>query len=157
DISNMIQWVPNSNGHWQPINNESVISKGIELDTEIKTKINNHNFLWNFQYSYTQSTSENTNLQLIYVPFHKATTLLNYQYKQFSYSLSGSYNGEVFTSTDNIFALKPYFLWNLQINYRYKKTKFNIAVENITNQYYQNVLNRPLPGRNFTIQINYQL
>lgn len=157
DINNMIQWLPNSNGQWQPINNESVISKGLELDTEIKIKINNQFFLWNFQYSYTQSSPKNTNLQLIYVPFHKATTSLNYQIKQFTCSLSSSYNGEVFTSTDNIFALKPYFLWNSQINYRYKKANISFAIENISNQFYQNVLNRPLPGRNFTLQINYQL
>lgn len=157
DISNMIQWIPNSNGQWQPINNENVISKGFEVDTEIKFKINKHFLLWNFQYSYTQSTSKNTNLQLIYVPFHKATTSLNYQIKQFTCSFSGSYNGEVFTSTDNFFTLKPYYLWNSQINYRYKKANISFAIENITNQFYQNVLNRPLPGRNFTLQINYQL
>jgi vitamin B12 transporter len=157
DINNMIQWLPNSNGQWQPINNESVISKGLEFDTNIKTKINNHILQWNFQYSYTQSSPKNTNLQLIYVPFHKATTSLNYQIKQFTCSFSGSYNGEVFTSTDNVFALKPYYLWNSQINYRYKNTNISFAIENITNQFYQNVLNRPLPGRNFTLQINYQL
>jgi vitamin B12 transporter len=157
DIFNMIQWLPNSNGIWQPLNNQNVISKGLELDTEIKTKIQNHFFNWNFQYSYTQSTIKHTQLQLIYVPYHKATTTLNYQIKQFTCSLSGIYNGIVFTSTDNVFALKPYYVWNSQINYRYKKTNISFAIENITNQFYQNILNRPLPGKNFTLQLNYQL
>ncbi len=156
-ISNMIQWVPNPSGLWQPINNEKVTSKGLEFDYEYKLKINNHLFKLNLQYAYTNSTSKNTNLQLIYVPFNKVTSSLNYQKQNFSCSLFGSYNAEVFTTTDHSNKLKPYFLWNSQFNYQLKSIKIGLSVENISNQFYQNVLNRPLPGRNYNLQIQYKL
>lgn len=152
-LNDMLRWLPQSNGLWQPINTDAVNIYGGESLLEWKLKLNNHHFVLNGTYAYTISENDKTKMQLIYVPYHKGTTAVAYAYKRFSTDVQVLYNGEVFTSSDNAYVLNDYAVCNIGVNYDLgKKNTFQLGarVLNIWNEEYENVAVRPMPGRNFT-------
>ena len=69
------------------------------------------------------------------------------------------YNGKVFTSSDNENFLKSYKVSNAGVDVTFKKVKsfkLSFQINNIFNQYYQNVAIRPMPGRNFNVISNFK-
>jgi iron complex outermembrane receptor protein len=66
------------------------------------------------------------------------------------------YTGEVFTSSDNFYKLDDYTLSNIGFDYNFGKKKtylLGFQVLNLSNENYQNVLSRPMPGRNFKLYL----
>jgi iron complex outermembrane receptor protein len=159
-INDLISWKPNSSGIWQPENTKKVTTYGLESNFTFDKKIENHAIMWNNNYAYTISENEETNLQLIYVPFHKLTSTMSYSYKSASFFCQFLYNGKVFTSTDNFYELKDYSVTNLGFNYEFgenKMFKAGFQVLNFLNEKYQSVASRPMPGRNYSINLIFKL
>ena len=157
-ITDMIQWAPNVSGVWSPKNVKNVLSKGIEINASFEKKYKNHHFILNSNYGYTQSQDQLLKKQLIYVPFHKVTFSTSYSYKNIGFFYQFLYNGKVFTATDHESFLPGYKISNAAIDYTFKKLKnfkLRFQVNNIFNQYYQNVAIRPMPGRNFNVISNF--
>lgn len=158
NITDMLRWVPNQLGVWQPFNTDKVITYGGELLLQSQTlKMGNHQFFGQYQYAYTIAENEQTHKQLVYVPKHKSSTQLNYQFKRLKISGQYIYTGTVFTSSDNRHLLPDYGIVNGNVFYTIdQKAKYTLAfhVLNATNQVYQSYENRPLPGRNYSISIN---
>ena len=156
DIEDMIRWLPNSSGYWSPSNVDEVVTYGGEAVLNWKKQFNHHQIAVNSTYAYTVSENEETKKQLIYVPYHKATTSINYSYSGFFVETQALYNGEVFTRSDNnpIYNLDDYFLWNLGLGYQLKN-QYTIGgkVRNVLNTAYENVENRQMPGTNYTIYL----
>jgi vitamin B12 transporter len=155
-LKDMIRWIPNSNGLWQPENTQSVTNYGLEAQFETKKSIDKHLFSFSTSYGYTISENNETEKQLTYVPNHKANANLAYNYKSFTTYYQWMYTGEVFTSSDNFYKLDDYTLLNIGIDYNFGKKKtylLGFQVLNLTNQNYQNVLSRPMPGRNFKLYL----
>ncbi|HRZ31876.1 MAG TPA: TonB-dependent receptor [Flavobacterium sp.] len=159
-LKDMIRWIPTSNGLWQPENTQSVSNYGLEIQFETKKSIDKHLFSFTSGYGYTVSVNNQTEKQLTYVPNHKANTNLAYNYKSFTTYYQWVYTGEVFTSSDNFYKLDDYALSNIGIDYNFSKKKtylLGFQVLNLTNERYQNVISRPMPGRNFKLYLTLNL
>ena len=158
-ITDMISWKPNETGIWQPINTNKVTTYGLETNLNFNKKIAlNHFVKFNLNYGYTVSKNEITKKQLIYVPYHKFTSSLSYAYKKIDFYCTYLFSGKVFTSLDNEYKLKEYTVVNSGLEYQLFKTcKLGFSVQNLFNENYQVVAQRPFPGRNFTFNFNLKL
>ena len=156
NTQDLIQWRPNSGGVWSPINVAEVENYGGEFELESHYTINRHRFNVTTHYSYTVAQNKATKQQLIYVPFHKGNMALSYNYKAFSAFYQHLFNGEVFKIDRK--PLMHYDIGNLGVSYKFKKNKkmtydIDFKINNLYNKYYENVGLRPMPNRNFNIQL----
>ncbi|MDR6300754.1 TonB-dependent receptor plug domain-containing protein [Mesonia maritima] len=154
-IENMIRWLPSGSGFWQPENVDEVETYGAEILLNWKKNWKNHQVQLNGTYAYTVSENKATENQLIYVPYHKATTSLYYQFKNWFLEYQFLFNGEVFTRTDNnsTYNLEAYSLSNVGFGYHFNQHNVGIKSHNIFDAPYQNVENRPMPGRYYSLYI----
>ena len=160
DISNMIHWVPGSDGLWRPKNEEKVHSYGLEtlFDWE-KDWSGDGELSFDATYAYTISENQEAGKQLIYVPYHKATASVAYEYKRFLIDSQMLFNGEVHTRSDNdpVYNLDAYAVANFGIGYSFGEEgsyKLGARVLNAFNEEYQNVQDRWMPGINYNIYLN---
>lgn len=158
---NMIKWVPASGSLWKPSNISK--SKNIGLEAKVNYGIQlNTNQKINLQalYSYTDAEDLDKNMQLIYVPYHKGSASLNYEFNNLSAYVQGIYTGIAYTTTDNSDTVDSSAIFNLGAEYNFS-TRPNISVggrvKNIFNTYYENVAYRPMPSRNFQIFLNFNI
>ena len=159
-IRDLIQWSPGADGNWTPNNIGKVTTYGLELLVDYTKKFGSNQIDFIATYAYTVSEDEVKKKQLIYVPYHKFTTSFAYSLKRFSAYCQYMYNGEVYTSSDNFYSLNDYLVSNAGVNYQFgkKKTfKLGFDILNIFNENYQNVSIRPMPGRNYTINLTFNL
>lgn len=157
DIDDMLRWFPTGEV-WTPENTNKVKTYGVEALLNWKKRFGRHHFLLNGTYAYTVSENQETKKQLIYVPYHKATSSLSYNYRKFSADYQFLYNGEVFTRSDNNprYNLDGYFVSNVSIGYDFGKVQtyqLGFQVLNLFNEKYASVANRFLPGRNFNMYL----
>ncbi|HLV40089.1 TonB-dependent receptor plug domain-containing protein [Xanthomarina sp.] len=158
DIKNMIRWLP-AGSIWKPVNTDHVLSYGLEAKLQIEQQFQSHKIALGSTYAYTVSENKDTEKQLIYVPYHKATAILNYQYKRMSAYYEALYVGEVFTLSDNNpkYILDAYVLSNAGAEYALGKNRnytLGIQIKNLFNINYQAVVNRYMPGINYNFYIN---
>lgn len=153
--TDMIQWVPDNTGLWRPQNVASVKSYGAELELFLKYHLGSHHFNLNPSYSYTVSEDGTNNKQLIYVPFHKANLNFGYSFKALELVYQHLFNGEVDIIGGQ---LEGYNVGNLGLAYHYQLSKkFNTILQfninNLFNKNYENVALRPMPNRNYQLQL----
>ncbi|QOD61284.1 TonB-dependent receptor [Polaribacter haliotis] len=153
--SDLIQWNPNNLGVWSPSNISDTRNIGLEFSGNYNASFKNHLVTLNATYSYTDARDLERNEQLISVPKNRATFLLNYNYKNFSAFYQFLANDKVSFLVDIIPAFS---VSNLGFNYQLSRFKnkptVGFKINNIYNTYYQNTLNRPMPGTNFQITTN---
>lgn len=157
-IQDLLRWSPSSGGNWTPNNVANVTTYGAEFLFNSFKKIGKSQLDFNATYAYTISKDEVKDKQLIYVPYHKFTAALAYSFEKFSAHYQYLYNGEVFTSSDNFYTLDDYLVSNVGIDYQFGKKKFlqlGFDVLNVFNENYQSVSTRPMPGRNYTINLTF--
>ncbi len=153
----MIQWRPVSNIFWQPQNIQNVSNYGVELFASFEKRSDQHLFRFKLYYDYTKSKDEDLNKELIYVPNHKANVIFSYLYKNWNFVYNLQFTGKVFTTTSNTQSLDSYLVSNINIGRSFLKRKNLIVafkVNNLFDENYQSVAFRPMPNRNYTININ---
>ena len=157
--TNLIQWQPVTATFWRPVNVQSVTSKGIEFDLNYHFHIKKHNFAINTQYSYTKSIDNNLNKQLMYVPFNKISGNFNYYHKGWSFNYNAQFTDYVYTTTSNTLYVPKYWLHSIQLNKKVYKNIINIGfkINNLLNKYYEVVAYRPMPNRNFKLNIKIKI
>ena len=157
DISDLIQWAPNeTNGNFTPENVAKVKSYGAEILLNASKKIGNNKFNFISNYAYTVSEDQQTNEQLIYVPNHKWNANVAYSYKKLTLNFQYLFNGQVFTPSQKYHTVKSYEVCNAGIDYDFGKTntyRIGFQARNVLNENYQSVLQRPMPGRNYTMNL----
>ncbi len=155
----LIQWRPVSSTLWQPQNVQDVSNYGFELSAAAEKKFNQHIIGLKIQYDYTKSEDESINKQLIYVPFHKANSILNYRFNKWNFVYNLQYTGKVYTTTSNTQSIDAYLLSNIDIGRSFLKNKMQVAfkINNLFDESYQSVAYRPMPNRNYTLQINLKI
>lgn len=165
NIDNWIIWVP-TNTYWMPQNVQKVWSRGIESHVDISYIIKDFKLRLNGAATYVYSTnrrqrSANDNSidkQLIYLPKFTSFLRISAQYKNFSLAFRHNYNSKRFTSTDNIQFLDPFQLGSLIAGYDvvtpHSTLRLFFEVNNIWNEEYQAIRNRPMPLSNFTVGFN---
>lgn len=159
-LRDMLRWIPNSSGFWQPQNTDKVTSYGVETLLENKLTFGNHHFTLSASYAYTISERDDLKKQLIYVPVHKANGSLAYSYEKITVYFQTLFNGEVFTSSDNFYHLNAYQYSNFGMDYGMGKKKnytIGFQVLNLENTDYQNVASRPMPGRHYHVYLTLNL
>ena len=155
---NLIQWRPNSQGIWMAMNVQDVSQYGLELGLDWKRKWGDQELAWESEYTFSKSIDNETNKQLLYVPEHMLRSNLAYQYRKWVAFYQFLYNGSVFTTTDNSSSLPAYTVGNIGLDFhwpRISKIKFalGLRVNNLFDKNYQNVAYRPMPNRNFRVQL----
>ncbi|NOQ92991.1 MAG: TonB-dependent receptor [Flavobacteriaceae bacterium] len=155
----LIQWRPVSGTLWQPQNVQDVSNYGFEVSAAAEKKFNQHIVGLKIQYDYTKSEDEAIKKQLIYVPFHKANSILNYQFKKWDFVYNLQYTGKVYITTSNTQSIDAYLLSNIDIQRSFLKNKMQVAfkINNLFDKNYQSVAYRPMPSRNYTLQINFKI
>ena len=153
----LIQWRPDTKGIWTPVNVNRAMQYGLELQANVDKQFGNHHLLWKNSYAYTRSLDKGTDYDLIYVPKHKFNSNLAYQYKKWGGTYQFLINGPVYITTDNSDELSGYTVSNIGLfrNLQVKRVDFHFAfnVNNLFNANYQSVAYRPMPNRNFQIEI----
>ena len=155
---NLIQWRPNTQGVWMAMNVQDVSQYGMELGFDWKRKWGNQELVWESEYAYTKSIDNTTKNQLLYVLEHMLRSNLAYQYKKLVAFYQFLYTGSVYTTTDNSDSLSSYTVGNIGLDYHWPnisgiKFILGLKVNNLFNKNYQNVAYRPMPNRNFQIQL----
>ena len=155
---NLIQWRPNTQGVWMAMNVQYVSQYGMELGFDWKRKWGNQELVWESEYAYTKSIDNTTKNQLLYVPEHMLRSNLAYQYKKLVAFYQFLYTGSVYTTTDNSDSLSSYTVGNIGLDYHWPnisgiKFILGLKVNNLFNKNYQNVAYRPMPNRNFQLQL----
>lgn len=157
-ITDMLRWLPNNSGQWQPINTDKVSIYGLEALLNWKKDFTHSSIQLNGTYAYTVSENDDTKKQLIYVPFHKLTSSVAFRYKRITFTYQNLFNGTVFTSSDNAYKLKEYLVSNVSLAYKIGNKKpldIGFQVFNLENKPYQNVLSRPMPGRSYMMNLTF--
>jgi len=157
-IKDLLQWTP-VGSIWSPVNVGNVRNYGLEFYGKWIGKIGEHHFNLNSSYAYTISRDDYLGRQLIYVPFHKFNTDLNYSFRKLSTNYQLLFNGSVFTPSQKFNIVKEYFISNLGIYYALGSSesyKIGFQVLNIWNENYQMVSLRPMPGRNYMMNLTFK-
>ncbi|WP_343626423.1 TonB-dependent receptor plug domain-containing protein [Flavobacterium lindanitolerans] len=157
NIKDMLRWIPNGSV-WSPQNTDKVHTYGGEALLTWSKNFGNHHLLFNGTYAYTVSEDMEKKKQLIYVPYHKATSSLSYSWKKLAVDYQCLYNGEVFTRSDNNsrYNIDAYFVSNASVSYDFGNKNSRIVgfqVLNLLNENYASVESRFLPGRNFNMYL----
>lgn len=102
--------------------------------------------------------------QIPYTPWHSGTFSLMSDYKDWSFNYSFVYVGERYDVNQNNIQynyIQPWYTHDLSIQKRFNlkshQFKASFEVNNIFNQYYDVVLNYPMPGRNFKLIVSFTL
>jgi iron complex outermembrane receptor protein len=140
------------------MNVQYVSQYGMELGFDWKRKWGNQELVWESEYAYTKSIDNTTKNQLLYVPEHMLRSNLAYQYKKLVAFYQFLYTGSVYTTTDNSDSLSSYTVGNIGLDYHWPnisgiKFILGLKVNNLFNKNYQNVAYRPMPNRNFQLQL----
>ena len=157
-IKDLLRWVPNSSGVWAPQNTDRVVAYGIEALLNWKQKLGKSTWEFSGTYAYTISKNENTQKQLFFVPYHKITSALAYNYKKWSANYQVLYNGFVYTQSDNdpTAIIPSYVVANVGVDYEIpwiNTFKIGCQVLNVWNEKYESLENRIMPGRNYAMYL----
>ena len=157
-IADMIQWIPGTSSTWFPQNVNRVNSYGIESNFEYKKAFGSVQISLNGNYAYTVSENEATRKQLIYVPFHKATSALGIAVQRFNFTYQLLLNGETFTMSDNNpnYKIDAYSVSNIGLEYAITKNQNFVVggkIRNVFDSEYEVIQNRTFPGRNYAIYL----
>jgi outer membrane cobalamin receptor len=167
-INNWILWQPSAieNGIWSPQNLRKVRTQGYELSESIELKSDPFLLQLKALYSYTEATNlqgivandQSVGKQLIYVPFEmfKISSLIRYKHIALNYMVNRV--GYRFTKSDNSDFLPSYLVQQASVNYYFNLRKCTLGagfkVDNIFNTNYESLPFKPLPGRNYSINIS---
>ena len=175
-IENWIVWQPSANGayYWEASNMKKVFARGLEIQLSVQ-KIIAKTILVNLKGNYSHSATSNLNAvpsvdesrgkQLIYIPKDKANIFAQGNFKAWYVKVNAPFTGKRYTSSNNVESdyekvLNPYWLINLTAGkmFEFKPVRMDIAIniENLANTDYMAILWRPMPGRYYSITIQFQ-
>jgi vitamin B12 transporter len=155
----LIQWQPVGTDYWQPQNINKASNYGLEFSGDLRQNVGSHFFQLKVQYDYTRAIDDATEMQLIYVPKHRGSVILDDTWKKWNFNYNLQYIGEVYTTTSNTQALSDYWLSDVSLFRTLLNNRMTIGfmVNNLFDVTYQSVAYRPMPNRNYALQINYKL
>jgi iron complex outermembrane receptor protein len=165
-IDDWILW-KNGGSYWYAENVQNVESKGIEFMSDWSYHVFRLKTITGFNYAYTSTrrvkSTNNTNAlnrQLEYVPLHAGTFFTTSTYKNFEFTLDGSYTDEQFTDEEEKNILDAYFLLNAAVGYKMKinnnnKIKINGMINNLLNKEYQSSWGYAMHGINYRLSLTY--
>lgn len=172
-VSNWIIWLPTFKGYWVPGNIDLVNSRGIETNFSISGDEGIIRYKLKAMYSLTRSVnyghSENPadmsyGHQLPFIPVHSGNCFLILMFRTWNMSYLWNYYSQRYTTTSNQLNttrdyLYPYFMNQAGIGKQLNRDRFkmelNLKIHNLFNERYRSVLQRPMPGRNYSLQAKF--
>jgi vitamin B12 transporter len=177
EVTDKIVAIPKGNGQyrWMMMNLGYVKIKGIDVSTQTGWRLP-YKIVLNTSLNYTfQKAQDFTNpsdndpesgsygSQIAYIPWHNGSAIANLMWKTWDLNYSFIYVGERYHNSSNIPANyeQPWYTHDLTLGktFRLKKIngKLSAEVNNLLNQYYDVVLNYPMPGRNYKLTLKIEL
>jgi iron complex outermembrane receptor protein len=170
-VDDWIQWSPDATGNFRPKNLKQVLAEGIEFKMHSKVKMGGTTVAPMATYQLTRSVTTEAvpseqytvGKQLIYTPKSVASLYLQLSRGTYSADFSAQYSGVRFTEAGNspIYALPSLVVCNLSagkhVTIRRHALDLRLSARNIFNSDYQLYAGHAMPGRNYTLQLTYQL
>ncbi|WP_209272388.1 TonB-dependent receptor plug domain-containing protein [Wenyingzhuangia aestuarii] len=165
DIKDKIIWLPTGGTNlWRPKNIQHVANQGIEGALSYKVLLpKEQKLLLTGNYTFTSAFNKKTNASLPFVPQHLLNYNLSYTYKRLSVYLQGLHQSKVYTTEDTLsnYSIAKVTVFNCGVNYsllnkKHHKLILGGKVNNVGNNLYYFTNLRPMPGRNFNINIHYK-
>lgn len=174
-INDWILWLPAGNrGYWEPINVKRVRTKGVEFKAKLSGKLSD-DFSYKIiaNYAYTQSINKGEKRgeedksygkQLPYIPKKSVNMITSILWKNTSLIAHFNYYSRRYTTSSNEpntlrDYLYSYYMNNLSVSQRFQlskkvRVKLQLKVNNLFDEEYRSILQRPMAGRNYTFLID---
>ncbi|MDR2469429.1 MAG: TonB-dependent receptor [Tannerella sp.] len=177
EVTDKIIAVPKGNGQyrWMMMNIGYVEIRGVDVSASAETlltaSLRIHIGL-NYTFQRAQDFSDPADNdpeagtyggQIAYIPWHNGSAIVNMHWKTWDMNYSFIYVGERYHNSSNIRENReqPWYTHDLTLGkaFKFKKVKGKLSAEvnNLLNQYYDVVLNYPMPGRNYRIILKVEL
>ncbi len=156
-VNDLIQWRPNG-AVWTPLNVLETEHYGVELVCSFAKSFGRHSLNWDAGAAYTIAKDKATEKQLLYVPKENITSNLGYNFKKWGAFCQFLFNGKAYSTTDNTDFVQAFSVSNAGIHHglnisKHSTLEIGFKVNNLFNAAYQNVAYRPMPNRNYQIQL----
>ena len=180
DINNWIIWLPTFKGYWEPSNVKRVKVTGVEAKGNISGQLWSDTYIKVLgNYAYTRSINHgdarskgdlSLGKQLPYIPEYSANLLVNLEWKDWFFNYQFNYYSQRYTTSSNAGKkgsngvlprvnrdnLYPYYMSSASLGYRFLIIKKSLAeiqfkVNNLLDEEYRSILQRPMPRRNYTL------
>jgi vitamin B12 transporter len=170
NVKDKIVAMPSSNlFRWTMMNLGVVDIRGVELNTHLAFRLPEEIFLdLGLSYTFQKAidvTPKGTTYgdQIAYTPKNSGTLTSSVNWKSWQINYSFIYTGERYSQKANIPVnfVKPWYTSDMAVvwdgKFMKQQLKIGAEVNNMFNQYYDVVLNFPMPGRNyrFTLSLNF--
>lgn len=150
---NWIQWLPGDLGFWTARNQQKVFSRGGELKLNYPFVLGKFRYTSGFSYALNiatiaeHETRENLRgRQLIFVPKHRYVADLALHYGPHSIKTDYTFTGRRYDLQDESSYLRSIHLFGVQYVRKFKKSTFQLRINNLTNRTYSLVRFYPMPG-----------
>ncbi|MDR1981526.1 MAG: TonB-dependent receptor [Tannerellaceae bacterium] len=177
EVTDKIVAIPKGNGQyrWMMMNLGYVEIRGVDISGQAGWRLFPHITLHtslNYTFQRAQDFTDPTDNdpvdgtyggQIAYIPRHSGSAIANAVYRSWDMNYSFIYVGERYHNSSNIRENyeQPWYTHDLTLGktfvYRKIKCKLSAEVNNILNQYYDVVLNYPMPGRNYKLILKIEL
>ncbi len=175
-VTDKIIAVPKGTGQyrWMMMNIGKVKIRGIDLTARLGMRLPQHvNLDVNFNYTYqkAQDYSDPADSgdggtykgQIAYIPWHSGSAVVHARWHGLEANYSFIYVGERYHTSANILANheQPWYTHDISASYRMALgrtwLKVTLEVNNLLNQYYDVILNYPMPGRNYKVILKFDI
>jgi outer membrane cobalamin receptor len=173
EVTDKIIAVPKGNGQyrWMMMNLGYVEIRGIDLSAGMEA-LHIFNVSLNYTFQRAQDFSDPADNdpeagtyggQIAYIPRHNGSVIAGVAWRSWDLNYSFIYVGERYHNSSNIRENyeQPWYTHDMTLGraFRLRTMTFRAAVEvnNLFNQYYDVVLNYPMPGRNFKVILKLEI
>ncbi|WP_209330590.1 TonB-dependent receptor [Lunatimonas salinarum] len=163
-VDNWIIWMPGA-AYWRPENIREVASHGLDFMTSAKYRIKRWELGLTGSWAWTNAivlqqenaTGQEVGRQLPYTPNHKVQFGVNMQWEALGFFINGHWVGPRYISMDNQNALPSYGLldvgWRYDLPIKQHRISLGFQLYNLMNAAYQVMRLRPMPGRNYELNL----
>ncbi|MDR1645943.1 MAG: TonB-dependent receptor [Tannerellaceae bacterium] len=177
DVTDKIIAVPKGNGQyrWMMMNIGYVRIHGIDLSLQANWELPHQiqllthlSYTWQQARDYSDPADNDPRAgtykrQIAYIPRHSGSAILNAVRRSWDLNYSFIYVGERYHNSSNIRENyeQPWYTHDLTLGktfrLRHFQGKLSAEVNNLLNQYYDVVLNYPMPGRNYKLTLKIEV
>jgi iron complex outermembrane receptor protein len=173
-VEDWIIWKPTRFRYWEPENVKRVFSRGLESKLGGDLLAGDWLFSLKVNYALTRSTNEGETVssdgsrgkQLIYIPVHTGNLYINISRNGYYLNWSTNFTGKRYTQPGDVESsfeviLNPYCLQDLYLGKSWKVGRSQVGLQlviyNLFNVSYQAVLARPMPMRNYAVNLRWEI
>jgi vitamin B12 transporter len=166
-VTDKIIAVPAANlFRWTMLNLGKVQIKGLELNSQttwqLSTNITlNTGISYTYQQALDVTGNYNYNEQIPYVPLNSGSFLAGADWRRWTFNYSFIYTGARYNlgTNDATNYIQPWYTHDAALHYAmpvsHHQLKLSVEVNNLLNQYYEVVVNFPMPGRSYRFTLNF--